>query len=110
VRCRSELAYEDTIRSFAGQESFHEAPATLRYIQVVTREDVPGALNARVTTVIENGELERAAGLPLCQERARIMICGNPEMVEDTRKLLLSRGFSLSRRGQPGHLALENLW
>jgi hypothetical protein len=31
-------------------------------------------------------------------------------MVEDARKLLLSRGFSLSRRGQPGHLALENLW
>ena len=110
VRCRGELAYEETIRSFAGHDLFHEAPAELRYIQVVTREDVPGALNARVTTLIENGELERAAGLPLSQERARIMICGNPEMVEDARTLLLSRGFSLSRRGQPGHLALENLW
>ncbi len=110
VRCRGELAYEETIRSFAGHNLLHDAPAELRYIQVVTREDVPGALNARVTTLIENGELERAAGLPLSQERARIMICGNPEMVEDTRELLLARGFSLSRRGQPGHLALENLW
>lgn len=110
VRCRGELAYEETIRSFAGHNLLHDATAELRYIQVVTREDVPGALNARVTTLIENGELERAAGLPLSQERARIMICGNPEMVEDTRELLLARGFSLSRRGQPGHLALENLW
>lgn len=110
VRRRSELAYEETIRSFDGHELFHDAPAKLHYIQVVTREDVPGALSARVTTLIESGELEHAAGVPLNHERSRIMICGNPEMVEDTRSLLLARGFSLSRRGQPGHLALENLW
>ncbi len=71
---------------------------------------VPGGEFTSRLARLKSGELERAAGLPLCQERARIMICGNPEMVEDTRELLLSRGFSLSRRGQPGHLALENLW
>jgi ferredoxin/flavodoxin---NADP+ reductase len=110
VRRRDELAYQDTIRSFEGHELFAEAGAKLRYVQAVTREEVAGALNARITTLIENGELERVAGVALDQERSRIMICGNPEMVEDTRKLLLARGFSLSRRGQPGHLALENLW
>jgi len=38
------------------------------------------------------------------------MLCGNPEMVEDSRKVLLERGFRLSRRGAPGHLAMENYW
>jgi ferredoxin--NADP+ reductase len=38
------------------------------------------------------------------------MICGNPEMVEDTRQWFLGHGYELSRRGKPGHLALENLW
>jgi ferredoxin--NADP+ reductase len=38
------------------------------------------------------------------------MICGNPEMVDDTRKLLAGRGYTTSRRGAPGHLAVENYW
>jgi ferredoxin--NADP+ reductase len=38
------------------------------------------------------------------------MICGNPEMVDDTRKLLASRGYTTSRRGAPGHMAVENYW
>jgi ferredoxin--NADP+ reductase len=38
------------------------------------------------------------------------MLCGNPEMVEDSRRILTERGFRLSRRGEPGHLAVENYW
>ena len=30
--------------------------------------------------------------------------------VEDSRRLLTERGFRLSRRGEPGHLAVENYW
>jgi ferredoxin--NADP+ reductase len=38
------------------------------------------------------------------------MICGNPEMVDDTRKHLGALGFAMSRRGKPGHMAVENYW
>ncbi len=38
------------------------------------------------------------------------MICGNPDMVDETRNILGERGFTLSRRGAPGHLAVEQLW
>jgi hypothetical protein len=31
-------------------------------------------------------------------------------MVDDTRKFFLDNGYTLSRRGKPGHLAVENLW
>ena len=55
-------------------------------------------------------ELERRAGVELDHERSRIMICGNPEMVDDTRKWFIDNGYTISRRARPGHLALENLW
>ena len=48
--------------------------------------------------------------MKLDHDRSRIMLCGNPEMVEDSRKLLTERGFRISRRGDPGHLAVENYW
>jgi ferredoxin--NADP+ reductase len=82
----------------------------LRYVPVVTRAHVPGALDARIPALIDSGALERAAGVKLDHERSRIMICGNPEMVDDTRKHLTALGFAMSRRGKPGHMAVENYW
>jgi ferredoxin--NADP+ reductase len=38
------------------------------------------------------------------------MICGNPDMVQETRQLLTERGLTLSLRGKPGNLAVENYW
>lgn len=110
VRRRDELAYEELIRGLSSHEFYAAVAHKLRYVQVVTREQVAGALSQRITGLIASGELEREAGLKLDHDRSRIMICGNPEMVDDTRDLLTGRGFALSRRGKPGHLAVENLW
>ena len=69
-----------------------------------------GTLRDRVTKLLASGVLEENIGLKLDHDRSRIMLCGNPEMVEDSRKLLTERGFRISRRGDPGHLAVENYW
>lgn len=110
VRTQSELAYEDLIRSFEGSEYYGEFAHKLRYARIVTREPVPGTLRDRVTKLLSNGVLEENIGLRLDHDRSRIMLCGNPEMVEDSRKILLAKGFRMSRRGDPGHLAVENYW
>ena len=110
VRTAPELAYEDLIRSFEGSEYYGEFAHKLRYARIVTREDVPGTMRDRVTKLLSNGVLEENIGLKLDHERSRIMLCGNPEMVEDSRKILVARGYRLSRRGDPGHLAVENYW
>jgi len=110
VRTQPELAYEDLIRGFEGSEYYGEYAHKLRYLRIVTREPVPGALRDRVTKLLASGVLEENVGLRLDHDRSRIMLCGNPEMVEDSRKLLLGKGFRLSRRGDPGHLAVENYW
>ena len=76
----------------------------------MTREPIDGALNGRITTLIENGELERAAGLELSPEHSRVMLCGNPQMIDDTRKLLKDRDMQLSLTRRPGQVAVENYW
>jgi len=110
VRTQAELAYEDLIASFEGSEYYGEFAHKLRYARIVTREPVPGTLRDRVTKLLSNGVLEENLGVKLDHDRSRIMLCGNPEMVEDSRNLLTSRGFRVSRRGEPGHLAVENYW
>jgi len=42
--------------------------------------------------------------------RRVLMIAYAAEMVDDTRKFFVDQGYTLSRRGKPGHLAVENLW
>ena len=110
VRTQQELAYEDLIQGFERSEYYAEFAHKLRYARIVTREPVPGALTERVTKLLASGVLEQNVGLKLDHDRSRIMLCGNPEMVEDSRKLLVERGYRISRRGEPGHLAVENYW
>jgi ferredoxin--NADP+ reductase len=107
VRYPNELAYADELRAL------RDAPAgraRLHYVPVVTRRRGGGALAARVPALIENGELERHVGLTLEAAHARILVCGNPEMITATRRLLALRGMAPSRRGRPGQLAVENYW
>jgi len=110
VRTQQELAYEDLIKGFEKREYYAEHAHKLRYARIVTREPVPGALRDRVTKLLASGVLEENVGLKLDHDRSRVMLCGNPEMVEDSRKILVERGYRLSRRGEPGHLAVENYW
>ena len=111
VRYRHELAYQEFIDSFQNNELFAEHAHKLKYVPVVTREQAERSwLNNRITCLLSNGELEAHVGLPINQERSRVMICGNPDMVQETRQLLTERGLTLSLRGKPGNLAVENYW
>ena len=110
VRTQQELAYEDLIRSFETSEYYAEHARKLRYARIVTREPAPGAMRDRVTKLLANGVLEGNIGVKLDHDRSRIMLCGNPEMVEDSRRILVERGYRISRRGDPGQLAVENYW
>ncbi|OLS64709.1 ferredoxin--NADP reductase [Pseudomonas putida] len=110
VREARELAYLDLIAGLEQREYLAEYAGKLQFIPVVTREEHPGALNGRITTLIENGELERAAGLELIPEHSRVMLCGNPQMIDDTRQVLKARGLNLSLSRRPGQVAVETYW
>lgn len=110
VRYPNELAYAETIAGLRSHPLIGEHAGKLRYVRAVTRSRLDGALSTRIPAAIADGSLERMAGMALDHQRARIMICGNPEMVDDTRKLLKQMGYTTSRRGAPGHMAVENYW
>ncbi|ESQ97288.1 ferredoxin--NADP reductase [Pseudomonas sp. NP21570] len=110
VREARELAYQQLIAELPQRDYLEGLGSKLLYMPVVTREQIPGALHGRITTLIENGELERAADLQLAPEHSRIMLCGNPQMIEDTRAVLKARDLNLAMTRRPGQVAVENYW
>jgi ferredoxin--NADP+ reductase len=110
VREARELAYQKLIDELSQRDYLAEYAHKFKFIATVTREQVPNTLNGRITTLIENGELERVAGVALTPEYSRVMLCGNPQMIDDTRKLLKARGLQLSLSRRPGQVAVENYW
>ncbi|ENV63621.1 hypothetical protein F949_00996 [Acinetobacter junii NIPH 182] len=106
VRSRAELAYVDRIQEIA--ESFGEGHTGFKFVPIITR-DPNATLHDRLPVLIENGELEKVVGLSLNPATSHVMLCGNPQMVEDTKDALKQRGLSMNRRGE-GNIAVENYW
>jgi ferredoxin--NADP+ reductase len=110
VREARELAYQELIAGLVQRDYLTEYAHKLQFIPTVTREQHPGALNGRITRLLENGELEQTAGVALTAEHSRVMLCGNPQMIDDTRKLLKQRDMHLSLSRRPGQVAVETYW
>src|SRR5699024_530874 len=110
ARSAEELAYMDKIESL--QEDFGslvDNPANLIFIPIVTREPVEGALTERLPKLLLDGTLQARAGIDLDVDSTHVMLCGNPEMVEDTKETVKSLGLVMNRRGE-GNIAVENYW
>lgn len=110
VRTCAELAYKELITSWKSQSGSAPFNARFTYLPIPTQESLPGTPKARITTLLENGQLEVLAKTPLNPATDKIMLCGNPAMVTDARALLKTKGFAAGRRGVPGNLAVENYW
>lgn len=106
VRTADELAYVDRIQEIA--ETFGEGHNGFKFIPIITR-DSSAPLHERLPVLIENGELEKAAGSGLNSATSHVMLCGNPQMVDDTKEALKRRGLTMNRRGE-GNIAVENYW
>lgn len=110
VRYAAELAYKDLLNEVLTREFVAEYAHKFTFVPVVTREDVAGCLGVRITDLLISGELEKHVGLPMTAQSSRVMLCGNPEMVEDCRVLLQKRDMQLSLTRKPGAVAVENYW
>ena len=67
-------------------------------------------ISGRISTALDSGELESRAGSRLAPESSRLMLCGNPTMIEELRKQLHLRGMVPCRRQKPGQFLTENYW
>lgn len=106
VRQASHLGYREELEARVRQSDGH-----LSYVPVVSREpDAAGVLHGRITGLIASGELERAAGIQLSPDASHLMLCGNPQMIEEASSLLAERGLLKHRQRKPGHVTVESYW
>jgi ferredoxin--NADP+ reductase len=105
VRYLTDLAYTEEL------DEHHEAyPGRLVFIPVVSRALAVQGFQGRITQAIEGGQLEDLTGTPLSPENSAVMMCGNPQMLDDVEALLNARGMRKHKRNEPGHYVVERYW
>ncbi len=105
VREAAHLAYANELRD-AGTDR-----CQVSYVPVVSRDpNQAGVLHGRVTTVLSSGQLEEAARAKLAPDKSHLMLCGNPDMIQDLMALLEVRGLQRHRVRKPGHITIEKYW
>ena len=107
ARTSQELAYQAEIGSI--KSIYGDDGAAFVFLPIVTREADYAGEKARVPNLILSGKLTQLVGQKLDKERSHVMLCGNPQMVEDTKEALKSIGLTMNRRGE-GNIAVENYW
>ena len=105
VRFADELSYQELIHSW--QQTWGKR---FVYLPLPTREAYQDLPQQRLTTLIEQDQLASLAGISLDPHNSCVMLCGNPDMLTEARKLLGDRGFATGRRGNIGNLAVEKYW
>ena len=102
VRTVDELSYLDLINQIrAGYQS------RLSFVPFVTREQMPDAINSRITDAIRNDSFEQLAGITLNSDDSHVMMCGNSAMITEVSGLLEARGMRKHLRREPGHITTE---
>lgn len=107
ARTSQELAYQAQISSI--KSIYGDNGAAFVFLPIVTREADYAGQKARIPNLIVSGKLTQLVGQKLDKERSHVMLCGNPQMVEDTKEALKSIGLTMNRRGE-GNIAVENYW
>ena len=108
VREVAELAYHEYLTSELPDHEFLGDMVTeqMLYYPTVTRE--PFKNQGRITTLLENGKLQKDLGLPKFDpEYDRAMLCGSPALLKDMKHLLESRGFLEGNTTKPGDFVVE---
>ena len=105
VRFKKELTYQEDTANL--KDKFKDRFQTIPF---VSREEADFALPGRIPAAIENGILEEKANLQFTAEHSQVMMCGNPDMLVDTRNALIEKGLKKNLRRSPGQITTESYW
>ena len=103
-----ELAYGELITEKLPQDEMigDMIRNQLIYYPTVTRD--PFRNRGRITDLITSGKLFEDISLPqLDAAKDRVMMCGSPALLLDTKKLLEDRGFVEGNHGEPADFVVE---
>lgn len=106
VREAAHLAHRAELEALVTEKS-----GRFSFVPALSREPAAtGILHGRVTALLADGSLERAAGTTLDAARSHVMLCGNPAMIEEMTTRLGERGMKKHRVRTPGHITFEKYW
>ena len=105
VRFVTDLAYQDEM-----QQLKERWPGRFVFVPVVSRTVMEGAIHGRITHAIESGALEQFAEAGINSESSLVMMCGNPQMLDDVEAMLHTRGMQRHKKNQPGQIVVERYW
>jgi len=107
--CRyvSELLYSDYIKNLNNDELLGEfIQNKLLYYPTTTRDE--SLHKGRITNLMYDNKLERDLNLPFLDKKYdRIMICGNPGMLNELTAWLKNNNWLLGSREEPGEFIIE---
>lgn len=103
-----DLIFNDEIARLPEHPLVGEYCEKLRFTPITTRETDNERLHFRLPESLNNGSLAKSFKLTFTKERSRFMICGNPNMVQNTFKTLLNMGFTMHRNKIAGQIMMEN--
>ncbi|MHB9009900.1 MAG: ferredoxin--NADP reductase [Limisphaerales bacterium] len=107
ARCSWDLGYRAELESLA------RIRPNFTYLPSITRPHLDPHFRGRtgrIQTLLAEGAVEEAAGLPLNPALLDAFLCGNPEMIREVKELLVARGFVPDQAKQPGTLHVEEYW
>ncbi|MDB4988640.1 MAG: fpr [Myxococcaceae bacterium] len=108
VRYVSELGYSAYLQDELPQNEFlgEQVKSQLHYYPTVTRE--PFENMGRLTDALMSNQLPRKFNLPdLDPAHDRVMICGNPDMLDELVAGLEARGFREGKSHEPAEYTIE---
>lgn len=107
VRTLADLSYQERLQALLERHY-----GQFVFLPMVSREAVDPAvyLTGRMPASIDSGELEERAGVRFSVQDSQVMLCGNPQMIEDVMRTLALKGLRKHRRRNPGQITTEHYW
>ncbi|MFI4847387.1 MAG: FAD-binding oxidoreductase [Candidatus Makana argininalis] len=79
--------------------------------KIISREKTYGSISGRIPILIYNGLLEYSVNLNINSKDSHVMLCGNPNMIKDTTKILEKyKGMRKNLFNNNGNITIENYW
>jgi ferredoxin/flavodoxin---NADP+ reductase len=107
ARCSWDLGYRAELESLA------RIRPNFTYIPSITRPEQDPHFRGqtgRIQSLLEQGVVERLAGVRLDPAETDVFLCGNPDMIGQVKALIQSRGFTTDHGKQSGTVHVEEYW
>jgi ferredoxin--NADP+ reductase len=107
ARCSWDLGYRAELESLA------RLRPNFTYIPTITRPEQDPHFRGqtgRIQKLIADGLVEELSRVRLDPAEADVFLCGNPDMIEQVKSLLLARGFTADHGKQIGTVHVEEYW